>query len=151
MLPTNMLRGTLQDHITRRHIHHAAFSFESFSGCSSQRPGNIIAGPPGRPWWSRCIENPLKNNALGKTNKSESTVKLLGCTVSELREIFTGMFTRGMTWKKFLTGEIHIDHIRPCVSFDLRKKSEQARCFHYTNLQPLWAKDNWKKGYKIAA
>jgi hypothetical protein len=97
------------------------------------------------------VRGALKNNALGKTNKSASTKKLLGCTVSELKEIFTGMFTRGMTWKKFLAGEIHIDHILPCVSFDLRKKSEQARCFHYKNLQPLWARDNWKKRDKIAA
>jgi hypothetical protein len=40
----------------------------------------------------------------------------------------------------------HVDHIRPCASFDLTDPEQQAICFHYTNLQPLWAIDNIKKG-----
>lgn len=32
--------------------------------------------------------------------------------------------------------------IRPCNSFDLTKPEDQLKCFHFTNLQPLWAKDN---------
>jgi len=50
-----------------------------------------------------------------------------------------------MTWTKFMQGEIHIDHIKPCCRFDLSKPEEQVKCFHYTNLQPLWAEDNLKK------
>ena len=96
----------------------------------------------------RCA---LVNNARGKINKAQKTEKLLGCKISELKNLFSQKFTRGMSWKKFLAGEIHIDHIKPCVSFDLTKESEQKKCFHYTNLQPLWAKDNLSKGAKIAA
>ena len=44
--------------------------------------------------------------------------------------------------------EIHIDHIKPCAKFDLTKKEEQEKCFHYTNLQPLWAIDNMMKSNK---
>lgn len=40
------------------------------------------------------------------------------------------------------------DHIKPCVSFDLTREEEQKKCFHYLNLQPLWAKENLSKGGK---
>jgi hypothetical protein len=52
-------------------------------------------------------------------------------------------------YKEFNKGEIHIDHIRPCSSFDLTKPKEQVKCFHYTNTQPLWAKENLSKGAKL--
>ena len=48
-----------------------------------------------------------------------------------------------MTWDNY--GDWHVDHIRPCCSFDLTKIEEQNICFHYTNLQPLWAEENFKK------
>lgn len=43
----------------------------------------------------------------------------------------------------------HVDHIIPCAAFDLTKPAEQAKCFHYSNLQPLWATDNYRKSNKI--
>ena len=46
-------------------------------------------------------------------------------------------------------GKWHIDHIRPCSSFDLSKPEEQSICFHYSNLMPLWAEENLKKGSKL--
>jgi hypothetical protein len=54
-----------------------------------------------------------------------------------------------MTWQNYGYYGWHIDHIKPCASFDLRKPSEQRKCFHYSNLQPLWAKDNLQKSDKI--
>ena len=55
-----------------------------------------------------------------------------------------------MTWENFMKGEIHIDHIRPCSSFNLSDTEEQRKCFNYKNLQPLWAVDNLRKADKIA-
>ena len=51
-----------------------------------------------------------------------------------------------MTWENH--GEWHIDHIKPCASFNLLNEDEQKKCFHYTNLQPLWASENLSKGCK---
>ncbi len=45
-------------------------------------------------------------------------------------------------------GERHIDHIKPCAEFDLNNPEEQKKCFHFSNLQPLWAEENISKGAK---
>ena len=55
--------------------------------------------------------------------------------------------TEGMTWENH--GEWHIDHIKPCASFNLFDPKQQIMCFHYTNLQPLWAEENLSKSNKF--
>ena len=80
-------------------------------------------------------------------SKSDTTISMLGCTIKEFWIHLEKKFTKGMTRENH--GEWHVDHIIPCASFDLSKPEEQAKCFHYTNLQPLWAKDNIKKSNKI--
>lgn len=84
------------------------------------------------------------NRALEANWKSGSTLELLGCSISQLREHLQKQFQPGMSWEN--KGVWHIDHIRPCVSFDLADPTQQKTCFHYTNLQPLWAIDNLIKG-----
>lgn len=49
-----------------------------------------------------------------------------------------------MSWENY--GKWHIDHIKPCSKFDLTVKEEQYKCFHYSNLQPLWGPENSAKG-----
>ena len=76
--------------------------------------------------------------------KSKSTIKLLGCSIEECWQHLESKFQPGMTRENH--GLWHVDHIRPCASFDLTDPEQQKICFHYTNLQPLWAEDNLKKG-----
>jgi hypothetical protein len=83
------------------------------------------------------------NKALKNITKSESTKKLLGCTMEELKTHLQNQFSTGMSWDNY--GKWHIDHIRPCASFDLSDPEQVNQCFHYSNLQPLWAIDNFKK------
>lgn len=79
--------------------------------------------------------------------KSYRTLKLLGCSVEQLREWLEAQFEPGMSWSNH--GEWHIDHIQPCASFDLSDPAQQRQCFNFTNLQPLWAEDNHLKSNKI--
>jgi len=79
--------------------------------------------------------------------KREHTETLIGCTVEALKAHLESRFLPGMTWGN--RGEWHIDHVRPCSSFDLADVVQQRLCFHYTNLQPLWWLDNLKKGSKL--
>jgi hypothetical protein len=89
------------------------------------------------------------NHALNGNLKSEPTLKLLGCTIEFLKSHLESKFRPGMTWENHTKFGWHIDHIRPCASFDLTIPKEQQKCFHYSNLQPFWAKDNLSKGSKI--
>lgn len=79
--------------------------------------------------------------------KSERMHKLIACTPAHLVAHLQSLFTGGMTWANM--GAWHIDHIRPCASFDLTKSDDMSACWHWTNLQPLWAKDNIAKGCKL--
>jgi hypothetical protein len=55
-----------------------------------------------------------------------------------------------MSWDNYGKYGWHIDHIKPCSSFDLSDRKQLLECFNYRNLQPLWALDNLKKGSKLA-
>jgi hypothetical protein len=81
--------------------------------------------------------------ALKGGMKSGSITELIGCTIEVCRQHLESQFEDGMSWDNH--GEWHIDHRRPCASFDLVNEEEQIMCFHYTNLQPLWATDNLSK------
>lgn len=83
-------------------------------------------------------------HALKHNVKSNFTKKLIGCSVEKLKKHLEKQFKPNMNWKNY--GKWHIDHIKPCASFDLSKPKEQRKCFNYTNLQSLWAEENLKKG-----
>ena len=87
--------------------------------------------------------------AIGKGKKSAKTMELVGCSLMDLRNHIEKQFVDGMKWENYGVYGWHIDHIRPCSSFDLTDIKQQKRCFHYTNLQPLWAKDNLLKSNKF--
>lgn len=88
-------------------------------------------------------------NALAKRGGGRKVEQLLGYTMSELRIHLERQFTKGMTWKKFLQGEIHIDHIIPKAKFDLSDADDWLACWSLPNLRPLWAKDNRAKSAKV--
>ena len=83
---------------------------------------------------------------IQKGDKIRSAVKDLGCTIEYLKSHLEGKFQDSMTWKNYDKYGWHIDHIIPLVRFDLTDKEQFKKACHYTNLQPLWAKDNLSKG-----
>ena len=89
------------------------------------------------------------HHALKGQNKSDHTTTLLGCTPDCAKAHVESQFSKGMSWDNYGVHGWHIDHIIPCASFDLTDPEQQRKCFHYTNLQPLWAIENIKKGDKM--
>jgi hypothetical protein len=84
---------------------------------------------------------------LTKSNftKRNQTFKIVGCSPIELKEYLERNFTHGMSWNN--QGDWHIDHIKPLAS--AKTEEELYILCHFTNLQPMWAADNIKKGSKI--
>jgi Prasinovirus endonuclease VII len=81
-----------------------------------------------------------------KNRKNGRTIELIGCTWIFLKRHLESQFMDGMSWANRHLW--HIDHERPCASFDLTDREQQLACFHYSNLRPLWSHENMKKGAK---
>lgn len=96
-----------------------------------------------------CLRGKLtKALKRSKTDKCIKTLDLLGCSIDNLKIHLESKFKEGMSWENHGTHGWHIDHIKPCASFDLTDPEQQKICFHYTNMQPLWWWDNLSKGIK---
>lgn len=89
------------------------------------------------------------HSAVKDNRKKGSAVKDLGCTIEQLKQYLESKFQLGMSWDNWTIDGWHIDHIKPLASFDLTDRNQLLEACHYTNLQPLWAKDNLIKSDKI--
>jgi len=98
----------------------------------------------------RRIGNNLRSRLYQalKVKKCRSAIKYLGCTIEEFKLHLEKQFSEGMTWKNWGKNGWHIDHKIPLAKFDLSNETELVKACHYTNLQPLWALDNLRKGAK---
>jgi hypothetical protein len=86
--------------------------------------------------------------ALMRNKKTGRTLELVGCSIDQLSGWLEIQFRPGMTWENY--GPVwHIDHKRPCSSFDLSDPSQQRECFNYKNLQPLFASENLSKSDRL--
>lgn len=85
------------------------------------------------------------NSAITRNHKQGSAVKDLGCTIEEFKQYIESKFQQGMTWENYGPYTWHIDHIVPLSWFDLSDRNQLLLACNYTNLQPLWAEDNWSK------
>jgi len=90
------------------------------------------------------LRRAIKNN-----QKVGSAVKDLGCTVEDLKKYLEAKFLPNMSWANYGLLGWHIDHIKPLSSFNLMDREEFLKACHYSNLQPLWASDNYEKSNKM--
>jgi hypothetical protein len=113
-------------------------------------------------WWKKKFHSDpifrLLHNARNRIcevlnrksiKKSQTTISLIGCSSEFLKKYLQSKFIQGMSWENYGYMGWHVDHIIPCSSFDFSDKNQLKKCFHYTNLQPLWWLDNIKKSDKI--
>lgn len=91
----------------------------------------------------------LIRQALKRGGESNKVKKLLGYSIAELKTHIERQFRKGMSWEKFVSGEIHIDHIIPKKSFDMSDDNQWKQCWSLPNLRPLWARENLEKHCKV--
>jgi hypothetical protein len=82
-----------------------------------------------------------------KTNKNNTTTKYLGCDIDFFKKWMEFQFNDEINWNT--VDKWHIDHVKPCSSFDLTIETNQIECFSWKNLRPCLAEENMKKGDKI--
>lgn len=88
------------------------------------------------------ISKQIKKNNL---KKSEKTEDIIGCSFEEFKNYLESKFDGNMNWENY--GDWHLDHIIP-ISY-AKTEEEIYKLNHYTNFQPLWAKDNLSKGNRF--
>jgi hypothetical protein len=72
-------------------------------------------------------------------------MNLLGCDIEYFKKWIEYQFNDGMNWSNH--GKMwHIDHVKPCASYDLTQESQQRECFHWMNMRPLEKRENLSKG-----
>ena len=104
------------------------------------------------PFRLSCILRTRIGHIVRNDAKKGSAVRDLGCSVKELREYLELQFynhpitKEEMTWDNWSKNGWHIDHILPLSGFDLSKREEFLVACNFTNLQPSWAEENYKKG-----
>jgi hypothetical protein len=77
----------------------------------------------------------IRSNGYKKESKTE---QILGCSYNQFKIHLEKQFLKGMNWNN--RSEWHIDHIVP---ISLAKDEESIiKLNHFTNLRPLWARDN---------
>ena len=112
-----------------------------------------------RAWFKNRKKNPLfklvanmrtRINIILKQKKlykNSRALDVLGCDLPQLKKYIESKFLPGMNWSNHTLKGWHVDHITPLAS--AKTIEDVERLMHYTNLQPMWAKDNIKKGKKI--
>lgn len=131
-----------KDKISKKHLEWSRSKFKAVeAGLASSKDINYILR-------LRVRTRLLKALRTVGAGRNSSISCLVGCSLDQLRQHLESSFVEGMGWLN--RSEWHIDHIIPLSSFNLSDPEQLARACHYTNLQPLWARDNIIKSDRVA-
>mgnify|MGYP000238434537 FL=1 len=83
-----------------------------------------------------------------KYDKTMKSLDYLGCSLEEFKAHIESQWQDGMTWDNYAHDGWHIDHIVP-LDWYIKNSDDSWQANHYTNLRPLWAKENLSKSNKI--
>ena len=89
------------------------------------------------------VNEMLKNK---RVNKNNSSVKYIGVSVEQFKKHIEGLFVEGMNWENY-GSTWHLDHIKPCSTFDFSDEKQIYKCFNYMNVQPLFATSDIAESY----
>jgi hypothetical protein len=88
------------------------------------------------------LSSSLRYNSWAKHKRTE---EVLGCTFVDFKAHIEKQFLSGMSWENRRAW--HVDHIVPVSS--AKTADELMALFHFTNLRPMWARDNIAKGNEM--
>lgn len=92
------------------------------------------------------LRNALRKGVMGTLPKH--TEQWLGYTYEQLHDRLLATLPHDATWRDFMAGRLHIDHIRPLAAYPATEAGcQQAN--QLDNLQLLWASDNLSKSDKL--
>ena len=95
--------------------------------------------------YRKSMASMLRRDIKSGYNNGTLSHRVLGVDFETMKSHLESLFVEGMSWDNF--GEWHLDHIIPLSL--AKTKEEVLKLLHYTNVQPLWAKDNIDKANKI--
>lgn len=96
--------------------------------------------------YRQTVRHGIKSKSEASRKRAE---KLLGCTIEYYHKYLEGLFEDGMSWENHASDGWHIDHKYPVSKFDMLNDDEVKACFHYSNTQPLWSKENISKRDRV--
>ena len=93
--------------------------------------------------------SPAAAAAASSALQREQLPRLLGCSMGFFKRYLEAQWQGDMSWASYGRHGWHVDHRRPVASFNLARREDRRMCFHYSNLQPMWAADNLRKSARF--
>lgn len=93
---------------------------------------------------AHCLRKRMRHLLSGSKKEDQHALEILGCTINNFKKWLEYCFEGNMTFQNH--GEVwHIDHAVPCAKFNLTIDDEVKKCFHWSNIKPMLAKENASK------